>query len=413
MRVKRIVQPLVIIAVTISGYSVISDYLEGAAVTLIRAATAEDQRPTSLYTSAVEIAEGREVAETTCARCHGLNGVSAIAEIPHLAGQRPEYVYQQLKAYQGRTRKHPLMQGAVKILNEESLRAVATYYANLDPPSVTEKPVKPAGNAPVDPVEAGKAAAAACAGCHGKDGNSSIPGMPSLTGQHTKYLVAATKAYKDSNRKDNMMRSMVASLGDADIEKIALYYALQQPARTAAPGGGDPAAGKAAAAACSGCHGDDGNSAKPDTPSLAGQDGQYLAKATKSYADGKRDHATMKSLVAALSNADIDNLSAFYASQEPKAPAVRKPLTTAEWAQRCDRCHGIDGNSIDPLMPALAGQRKDYLGKALRAYKEGTRKNPMMDAMSQVLSEKEINNLVAYYAGKQPKAVVFVQVPCK
>jgi cytochrome c553 len=370
-----------------------------------------------LYTSAVEIAEGRKVAEATCMRCHGLHGVSAIVEIPHLAGQRPEYLYRKLKAYQDGTRKHPLMQDAVTILNEESVQAVAAYYSNLDLPRNGSSRAKTAGTDPTgdatDPVEAGKAAAAACAGCHGRDGNSSIPGMPRLTGQHTTYLAAATKAYQDASRKDNMMKSMVVSLGDADIEKIALYYALQQPKRTAVPGGGDPAAGKAAAAACSGCHGDDGNSAKPDTPSLAGQDAQYLVKATKSYVDSNRDNATMKSLVAALSNADIENLAAFYASQEPKAPAVRKPLTTAEWAQRCNRCHGIDGNSVDPLMPALAGQREDYLAKALRAYKEGTRKNPMMDAMSQVLSETEIDNLVAYYAGKQRKAVIFVHLPCK
>jgi len=121
----------------------------------------------------------------------------------------------------------------------------------------------------------------------------------------------------------------------------------------------------------------------------------------------------MKSLVADLSDADIQNLSVFYAAQEPKAPAVRKPLTTAEWAQRCDRCHGIDGNSIDPLMPALAGQREDYLAKALRAYKEGARTNPMMDAMSQALSETEINNLAAHYASKQSKTIVFVQAPCQ
>jgi cytochrome c553 len=237
--------------------------------------------------------------------------------------------------------------------------------------------------------------------------------MPSLTGQHQEYLVAATMAYKDSSRKDDMMTSMVATLDDAVIENIALYYALQQPQRSTASGDGDPAAGAEAAAACAGCHGEVGNSAKPDTPGLAGQDALYLAKAVNSYADGKRDHETMKSLVVDLSDADIENLSAFYVAQEPEAPAVRKPLTTAEWAQRCDRCHGIDGNSMDPLMPSLAGQREDYLAKAMRAYKEGNRTNPMMDAMSQALSDTEINNIGAYYAGKQHKAVVFVQVPCQ
>ena len=407
---KRFPQTLVLLLIMLAGY------LGGAAITLSWAAADEDQQPTTLYTSAIEIAQGKEVAEVACTGCHGLDGVSTVAETPHLAGQRPEYLYQQLRSYQDGARTHPAMQPEAKILSDESQRAVATYYANLDPPRNDGK-ASTAGMESTadatDPVQAGQAAAAACAGCHGIDGNSSIPGMPSLTGQHQEYLVAATMAYKDSSRKDDTMTAIVASLGDAVIEKIALYYALQQPKRTATAGEGDPAAGATAAEACAGCHGEDGNSAKPDTPGLAGQDVQYLANSLKSYTDGKRDHATMKSLVAGLSDADIQNLSVFYAAQEPKAPAVRKPLTTAEWAQRCDRCHGIDGNSIDPLMPALAGQREDYLAKALRAYKEGARTNPMMDAMSQALSETEINNLAAHYASKQSKTIVFVQAPCQ
>ncbi|MDH3673633.1 MAG: c-type cytochrome [Gammaproteobacteria bacterium] len=393
---KRSAQTLVFLFMMISG-----------------AATADHP----LYTSAVEIAEGGEVAKAMCTRCHGLNGVSTIAEIPHLAGQRPQYLYRELKAYRDRLRDNDLMRREIKRLNDESLRAVAAYYANLDLPGTGSSRANTAGpdstGDATDPVEAGKVAAAACAGCHGQDGNSTIPGMPRLTGLHTTYLAAATKAYQDASRKDNTMKSMVASLADADIEKIALYYALQQPTRTAVVGDGDPAAGKAAAAACSGCHGDVGNSPKPDTPSLAGQDAQYLAKATKSYVDGNRDNATMKSLVADLSDADIQNLAAFYASQEPIAPAVHKPLTTAQWAQRCDRCHGPDGNSVDPLLPALAGQREDYLAKSLRAYRERTRKDPMMDAMSKALSETDIDNLVAHYAGKKRKTVIFVHVPCK
>ena len=69
----------------------------------------------------------------------------------------------------------------------------------------------------------------------------------------------------------------------------------------------------------------------------------------------------MKAPAAALDERTVKDLAAYYAAQEPQAPEVRKPLTLAEWAERCDRCHGVNGNSTEPLMPALAAQRADWL----------------------------------------------------
>jgi len=92
---------------------------------------------------------------------------------------------------------------------------------------------------------------------------------------------------------------------------------------------------------------------------------------------------------------------------------VRKPLTAAEWAQRCDRCHGINGNSTDPHSPALAAQRLDYLDKVLHAYRTGARSSPAMAAMSAVLSEQDVENLAAYYAHQQARAFVYLIVPAK
>ena len=92
---------------------------------------------------------------------------------------------------------------------------------------------------------------------------------------------------------------------------------------------------------------------------------------------------------------------------------VRKPLTTAEWAQRCDRCHGVNGNSTDPRLPALAGQRVDYLEKVLQAYRTGERKSPQMAAMSEVLTDADVENLAAHYARQKARAVVYVTLPSK
>ena len=70
-------------------------------------------------------------------------------------------------------------------------------------------------------------------------------------------------------------------------------------------------------------------------------------------------------------------------------------------AQRCDRCHGVNGNSTDPRAPALASQRADYLEKVLRAYQKGERKSTAMTAMLDGLSDADIEALAAHYSRQQ------------
>ncbi len=183
------------------------------------------------------------------------------------------------------------------------------------------------GSTKPDPVQAGKAAAATCGGCHGEGGVGKIPGMPSLAGLDPKYLVAAMKAYKAGQRKNDVMTPALARATDTEINNMALYYALQKPVRTENPASGDQAAGKAAAAACSGCHGELGVSENPAIPSLAGQDAQYFIVAMKDYKDGSRRDEPMKGLVAPLDETVIRNMAAWYAAQQPQPPKIRKPLT--------------------------------------------------------------------------------------
>jgi cytochrome c553 len=71
----------------------------------------------------------------------------------------------------------------------------------------------------------------------------------------------------------------------------------------------------------------------------------------------------------------------------------------------CQACHGLDGNSQTPDYPKLGGQRPDYLAKALRDYKSGARKNPIMAGFASALSTQDIENLAAYYAA-QPAVLV-------
>ncbi len=372
----------------------------------------------SIFASPVEVRAGRAIAEQTCARCHGLDGLSVEDGAPHLASQHADYLYAQLKAYKDGVRKHARMRRSIKMLNDEALRNVAAYYFSLDLPfTAAAQQGLGAGAqhaaADINPEGAGKEASVGCASCHGKDGNSILPGMPSLAGQNLQYLVNAIKAYRSSSRKDAMMRPAVALLNDDTIENLALYYALQEPKTSPMNAEGDAKAGEAVATACAECHGADGNSAKPDTPSLAGQDPGYLATATQAYKDGIRDHSAMQSIVSPLSEDDIKNVAAFYAASSPKGGAARKPLTTFQWAERCDRCHGIDGNSIDPQIPSISSQGEQYLIKAMTAYREQDRGNTIMRAMLKPIKDVEIDNIARYYAGKKRKSVVFVRVPCK
>ena len=362
-----------------------------------------------VYASHEEIAEGKRLAEKMCASCHGADGISASEGVPNLASQRPGYLYLELKAYQSGARGASAMADSVKFLNDDAIVKLAAYYASLDPAQPTAPGARKAN---LDPVQAGKAATGMCAGCHGETGVSKTPGSPNLAGLDPKYLVLAMKAYQGGQRKNELMKSLLAAASEADINDIALFYALQKPSRSPTPAPGDQAVGRAAAAACNACHGEGGVSAST-TPSLDGQDAQYLADAFRAYKDGSRSDETMKGLAAGLDDNAIKNLSAFYASLQPRQPDVRKPLTTEEWTQRSDRCHGLNGNSADPRAPALAAQRLDYLEKVLHDYRTGVRKSREMAAMSGVLTEMDVDNLAAHYAGQMARAVVFVPVPAK
>jgi len=80
----------------------------------------------------------------------------------------------------------------------------------------------------------------------------------------------------------------------------------------------DAAAGKSKSATCAACHGADGNSANPMWPKLAGQHAPYLEKQMKDFRDGRRKDPVMAPMAAALSDADIANLAAYYASLKQK-----------------------------------------------------------------------------------------------
>lgn len=349
-----------------------------------------------------------EAAATACAGCHNVNGISSLAGTPHLAGQPATYLRNAMQAYKDKTRKDEAMATALAELNEQEIANIAGYYASLPAPDINTnpEPVIVAEKPEQAEAEQAPAAAASCGGCHGATGVSALPGTPSLAALGKDYLVAATKAYKTQGRKDPVMAGLVAALSDEDIDAISTFYAEQPLENPSTPASGDATAGEAAAATCASCHGAHGNSSSPNAnPDLAGQDATYLVKAMKSYKDGSRDHAVMLGMVATLSDTDLDNIAAFYASKTRQVPSAggdaevtREAVSAEGWAIKCNRCHGKNGKSENPEYPSLANQRADYIVRALLAYQGDGRDMSTMHKMSLPLMESEIQDIANYYS---------------
>jgi cytochrome c553 len=358
---------------------------------------------------------GENVADTACASCHGLDGLSTGPGTPNLAGQRTVYLHRVLQAYKTRERAHDEMNQATGFLNEEALLAVSAYYASLAPPRppLAEEELTESGDmGGGDPFAGIRSDMKKCVRCHGDEGNATASGMPNLSAQAPEYFVAAMKAYTDGDRDHKMMAKLIAKLNPDTVGKMGVYYAVQEPARTETTGDGDAEAGRIVSEDCASCHGDQGNASGVEMPTLAGQDARYFVKAMKAYKDGKRRQQQMFNAVTELSEVDVDNLAAFYAIQEPVRRNVRTPLTTTEWIGRCERCHGIDGNSTDPRFPMLAGQDPTYLAQTLQSYIGTERNNTTMHAMSDPLSAADVDRIVEYYSKQEPKSVVYMQLPC-
>ncbi len=168
----------------------------------------------------------------------------------------------------------------------------------------------------------------------------------------------------------------------------------------------DVAAGKQKAEMCIACHGEAGISQLENIPSLAGQPDQFIQWQLVFFRAGTRKNEQMLPVVDQLNNEDIRNLGAYFASLTPaRAKADDNPDLSAKGAQaaagrRCTSCH-TDNYAGTKAIPRVAGQRREYLVKALHDYKSGVRSGGGMAAMANVaysLSEEEIEALAHYLA---------------
>ncbi len=188
-------------------------------------------------------------------------------------------------------------------------------------------------------------------------------------------------------------------------------------------GAGNAAAGKTAAANCATCHGASGVSASGAIPNLAGQKQVYLANAMRAYKSNARSNGIMNAMASTMSEADIENVAAFYAQNSCKAPSADKGKAAAGKAKYaevgCASCHssgglrkpGLAGVSASQAWPNLAGQNAEYLVGALKAYQEGNvkanqdgaRYHAIMTNVAKTLSASDIENLAAYLASSNCK----------
>ncbi len=195
----------------------------------------------------------------------------------------------------------------------------------------------------------------------------------------------------------------------------AVLAAPALAAEAAAPTKPDLAKGQATAAGvCVGCHTNDGSRGSPANPILQGQHPEYLAKQLAEFKSGKRDNAIMKGMAATLSDADMRNVAAFYASKTAKPGfAKNKSLVTlgekiyrGGIAERgvaaCSGCHSPSGAGIPAQYPRLAGQHADYTEAQLIAFRSGVRMNSaQMNGVAAKMNDKEIKAVADYIAGLQ------------
>jgi cytochrome c553 len=186
-------------------------------------------------------------------------------------------------------------------------------------------------------------------------------------------------------------------------------------AAEAAPAAAKPDLAKGQATStsvCMACHTNDGSRGSPANPILQGQHPEYLVKQLTDFKTDKRQSAVMKGFASALSEQDMKNVAAFYATKQAK-PGFAKNKALAALGEKiyrggiadrhipaCAGCHSPNGAGIPAQYPRLAGQHADYTEAQLVNFRSGARKNSVpMAGVAAEMTDKEIKAVADYIAG--------------
>jgi cytochrome c553 len=177
----------------------------------------------------------------------------------------------------------------------------------------------------------------------------------------------------------------------------------------------DAAAGEQKAAVCAACHGTDGNSSVAQNPKLAGQNANYLVKQMLDIKEGRREVALMTGMLDGMNEADIEDIAAYYSSQEITLEGADPDLVeqgrqiyrsgiAGLGVAACSACHSPTGSgNAEAAFPALGGQHADYIDSQMRAFRSGERTNDgrtaMMRTVAERLTDGEIEALASYLSG--------------
>jgi cytochrome c553 len=165
--------------------------------------------------------------------------------------------------------------------------------------------------------------------------------------------------------------------------------------------------GQKVASFCANCHGDGGNSTKPEIPNLAGQNPAYLLEQTRQFADGRRKNEFMEGMIKALQADEKVGMVLFYARQtvipqKTSASAATVAKGKEYFSKICWRCHGEDGRGNEKFA-RVAGQQPVYLTTTLKRYRTGVgaRTDPLMAASTKLMTDADIDAVVAYVSSME------------
>ena len=184
-----------------------------------------------LYLSGPVLAEGSAEAgqakSTTCIACHGVDGNSVNPEWPSIAGQHPQYIIKQLKAFKSGARQNPLMTPMAMGLSDADVEDLAAYFATQTVNGLEADASKVSLGQRLYRGGDAEKGVAACASCHGPSGNGNPAALyPSIRGQHATYVEAQLKAYRSGSRQtdqNQMMRGVTQPMTDDQIAAVAAY----------------------------------------------------------------------------------------------------------------------------------------------------------------------------------------------
>lgn len=208
---------------------------------------------------------------------------------------------------------------------------------------------------------------------------------------------------RENETRDSIMKNIALTL--------TMVFGLVTSAQAVE---GDVEAGKQKSATCVACHGTDGNSTIAMYPKIAGQHAGYLYKQLKEFKSGDRQDPVMAGMVAALSDQDMKDLSAYFASQTMSSGSTPEDVIAAgEQLYRggdmerkipaCIACHGPRGvgHSLAGF-PKVSFQHPEYIKVQLEKFRSGDRANDMNKMMRDIaakLTDKDIEILSKYMAG--------------